>query len=61
MRKRIFAIEATRSMSEDDVADLCELLTLLQKRYHYKWSATYNPGWVRALADEMEKEKGDEK
>jgi hypothetical protein len=55
--KRIFAVETTKAMSEDDIADLCELFGLLQKRYHFNWSQTMNPRWVRALADEMEERK----
>jgi len=61
MRKRLFAIEITSEMSHADIMRLCELLTVLAKQYKFKWSQTMNPGWVRSLADEMEKEqiKGD--
>lgn len=55
-RKRIgmvYAFEKSRAMSEEDEADLCELFSLLQKRYHFIWSRTMNPKWVRALADQM--------
>lgn len=52
--RRIFAVETTSAMSEEDVADLCELFMLLEKRYHFRWSQTQNAKWVRALADEME-------
>lgn len=50
----VIAIEDTASMSENDILDLNELLTLLEKKYHFRWSRTHNPKWVRALADQME-------
>jgi len=57
-RGRVFAVETTKAMSEEDIADLCELFQLLQKRYHFNWSQTANPRWVRALADDMEVKDG---
>jgi hypothetical protein len=52
----VFAFEDTKDMSKRDEEELCELFELLQKRYHYKWCRTMNPKWVRALADQMEKD-----
>jgi hypothetical protein len=51
----VFSFDGTKDMSERDEEELCELFALLQKRYHYAWSRTMNPKWVRALAEEMEK------
>jgi hypothetical protein len=51
----VFAFETTKDMSERDEEDLCELFGLLAQKYHFTWSRTMNPKWVRALADEMEK------
>jgi uncharacterized protein CbrC (UPF0167 family) len=52
----VFSVETTAAMSEEDIADLCELFQLLEKRYHFRWSQTRNREWVRALARKMEAE-----
>lgn len=59
MRRRIgvIALGYTGETSKRDVDEIKDILELLSKRYHFKWGHTTNPGWVRALADEMEKEK----
>ena len=58
MKQRIavLAIETTRHTSEDDIYNLMDVLELLSKKFNFKMSQTGNPEWVRALADEMEKE-----
>jgi hypothetical protein len=37
-RKPFFALEHTKDTSENDVEDMCELLELICKRYHFRWS-----------------------
>ena len=63
MNKRLFviAIERTKETSIKDIEDMSELLELLSQRYHFKWSQTANPEWVRALANEMETKQSDDK
>ncbi len=56
-RVAVFAIETNKNTSAQDMENFILLMNFLSKQYNFKWCRTFNSGWVRALADEMDERK----
>ena len=56
-RLTVIAFENTKDMSKRDEELLLSLLNLWSKKLNFRWCRTFNPEWVRALADEMGESK----
>lgn len=55
-RLGVIAFEKTNDMSKNDELELFELLGLLSKKYNFRWAQTRNPLFLKALAEDLEKD-----